>query len=260
MVPPLGTPFARNGVVMVQTARWSTWVSVSSQLLLLAAPPALAEDGIVAETPGEVKAPEEEVGFLHPGEVIVHSEPARVRFQTPTNGVSFWLKRGSMTAETKGWWLDLGIIFSKQGTAFDPGFGVYSSETHLREYLPICEGACEVTMPAGVHRIALSLDGSKPLEPAHPTIIPGPAIIEGRYRDRRALRITGWVIWGVGSVLGSMMMLLSLNDTEEPYALAFKNKAAFYAGTAITVVSFGVGIPLAAQKDKAEIDVYPLTK
>ncbi len=246
--------------VKVRVARWSTWVSVVLTFVPLSEPAARAQESIVTEMPGNLEARDDEVGLLHPGEIILHNEPVRVRLQTPTDGVSFWLKRGSRTTETKGWWLDLGIVFSKQGTAFDPGFGVYSSEAHLREYIPICEGGCELTMPAGFHRIALSLDGGKPLEPKSSTYIPGAAIVEGRYRDRRALRISGWVIWGVGTVLGTMMMVLSLDDTEELYTLVFKNKAAFYAGTAITVVSFGVGIPLAVQKDKAQIDVYPLNK
>ena len=109
-------------------------------------------------------------------------------------------------------------------------------------------------------RIALSLDGGKPLEPKHPTVLMVDSIVEGRYRNRRPLRITGWVLWGVGSVMGTMMMVLSTNDTEELYTLDIRNKAAFYAGAAITVIAFGVGIPLAVQKDKATINVYPLYK
>jgi hypothetical protein len=62
----------------------------------------------------------------------------------------------------------------------------------------------------------------------------------------------------VGSVTGTMMMLLSTNDTEELYTLDIRNKAAFYAGVGLTLVSFGVGIPLIVQKDKAVIKVYPL--
>ena len=219
-----------------------------------------AHEAIVTDPPEPLQDPAEAVERLRPGEVILHTAPVRVRFQSPTTGVSFWLKTGAIHSETKGWWLDLGVIIGKQGTAFDPGFGVYSSDTHTREYVPICEGHCEATLPAGAHRIALALDGGKALEPKHPTVLMVDSIVEGRYRNRKPLRITGWVLWGVGSVMGTMMMLLSTNDTEELYTLDIKNKAAFYAGAALTVVAFGVGIPLAVQKDKAIINVYPLDK
>lgn len=221
-------------------------------------PPASStQETIIYEPPGPLQDPAEAVGLLRPGEIILHGRPVRVRFQTPTRGVSFWLKTGAIHSETKGWWLDLGVIISKQGTAFDPGFGVYSSETHTRDYVPICEEQCEATVPAGSHRLALSLDGGKPLEPKHPTVITTDSLVEGRYRNRRALRIVGWCVWGIGSVMGTMMMLLSLHNTED---FDIRNKAAFYAGTAITVIAFGVGVPLAAQKDKAIINVYPLDK
>ena len=223
-------------------------------------PTSITQQAIISEPPGPLQDPAEAIGRLRPGEVILHSAPVRVRFQTPTRGVSFWLKTGAMHSETKGWWLDLGIIISKQGSAFDPGFGVHSSDTHTREYVPICEEQCEATVPAGSHRFALSLDGGKPLEPKYPTVLMVDSIVEGRYRNRKPLRIVGWCLWGIGSVTGTMMMLLSTSDTEEPYTLDIRNKAAFYAGAALTVVAFGVGIPLAVQKDKAIINVYPLDK
>lgn len=213
---------------------------------------------VISEPPGPEQEPPEEALTLRPGEVILHGEPVRVRFQSPTSGVAFKLKAGALYSETRGWWLDLGVIIGKEGTAFDPGFGVHSSDTHTKEYVHICEGQCEATLPSGVHRIALSLDGGKPLEPKHPTVLMTDSIVEGRYVDRRPLRIVGWTIWGVLSVTGSMMMVMSLNDTEEPYIIDYKNKAAFYAGLGLFVVSFGVGIPLAVQKDKAVIKVYPL--
>jgi len=213
---------------------------------------------LVTEPPGPAQEPTEDIGPLRPGEVILHGAPVRVRFRSPTAGVSFMLKSGTIHTQTKGWSLDLGIIFSKEGSAFDPGFGVYSADIETREYVPICTGGCEATLPAGTHRIALSLDGGKPLEPRRPTRLTRDSIVEGRYKNRRAVRIVGWVLWGVGSVTGTMMMLLSTNDTEELYTLDIRNKAAFYAGVGLTLVSFGVGIPLIVQKDKAVIKVYPL--
>lgn len=239
-----------------------SWLACQQSLVLAQEGPASSdvEATVISDTPGPLQEPVDEIGSLRPGEVILHSTPVRVRFQSPTAGVSFHLKSGTIHTETKGWWLDLGIIFSKDDTAFDPGFGVYSSDSETKEYVPICEGRCEATLPAGVHRIALSLHGGKPLEPKHPTVISTDSIVEGRYRNRRAVRIVGWVLWGVGSVTGTMMMLLSTNDTEELYTLDIRNKAAFYAGVGLTVVAFGVGIPLAVQKDKAIIHVYPLDK
>lgn len=71
---------------------------------------------IISEPPGPAQDPTEDVGLLRrPGEVILHGAPVRLRFQSPTPSVSFMLKSGTIHTETKGWWLDLGIVISKEG-------------------------------------------------------------------------------------------------------------------------------------------------
>lgn len=84
---------------------------------------------------------------------MADADEARLSLQSPTAGVTFFKRIGSSHSTGWGGWTGAG-----------PGY-VSISTTHHEE---LCTAPCEVTLPAGVHALALSVPGRRPVELVRP--------------------------------------------------------------------------------------------
>jgi hypothetical protein len=128
-----------------------------------------------------------------------------------------------------------------------------------KAYQPICETPCDATLLSGRHRMALSLDGGKPVNVALPVDLTAESIVEGRYVDKRRIRKAGWATFVAGSIAGMALMFASINYRDDPLTGdQIRYRPMFYTGVGLFVGSIITGSVLASQDDEAHINVYPV--
>ena len=218
-----------------------------------------------APTEAPTQAPSTGVILDRPGRVLVHGTPVKLRFQSPTDGVSFHLRMGGTYSSVSG--VSFGVGWGWGGYGWGGygwggwgGYGVapYYGEVVTRAYQPICEAPCDATLLSGRHRLALSLGGKKPIEIREPIDLTTDAVVEGRYVDRRRIRKAGWAVFGSGAVAGLALMFASVNYRYDPrFGQQIRYPPMFYSGLGLFLSSIITGAVLAAQDDEAHVNVYP---
>ena len=123
--------------------------------------------------------------------MLLYGTPVKIRFQSPTNGVSFHLRAGgSVLVDQRR---ELRRRLRGAGRGHTAGADTVSATAaspllrrgrHTRTYQPICEAPCDATLLSGRHRFALSLNGARPIELAQPVDLTPMLIVEGRYVDK----------------------------------------------------------------------------
>jgi hypothetical protein len=195
-----------------------------------------------------------------PGRVLVSGTPVKVRFQSPTSGVSFHLRMGGSYSLVSGVSVGWGGGYGWGGYGIGYGAAPYYGEVVTRAYQPICEAPCDATLLSGRHRLALSLDGNRPIEAKQPIDLGTDAIVEGRYVDKSRIRKAGWAIFAAGAITGMALMFASVNYRYDPiyYGQQVRYPAMFYTGVGLLVSSIITGSVLASQDDEAHVNVYPV--
>jgi len=201
-----------------------------------------------------------------PGRVLVSGTPVKVRFQSPTDGVSFHLRLGGSYSSISG--VSFGVGWGGYGWGgygwggYGIGYGAapYYGEIVTRAYQPICEAPCDATLLSGRHRLALSLGGSRPVEVRQPIDLSTDAIVEGRYVDKSRMRKAGWAVFAAGAVTGMALMFASVDYRYDPlyYGEQLRYPAMFYTGVGLFVSSIITGSVLASRDDEAHVNVYPV--
>jgi len=202
-----------------------------------------------------------------PGRVLVSGTPLKVRFQSPTDGVSFHLRMGGTYSSVSGVSFGVGWAggYGWGGYGFG-GYGIgygaapYYGEVVTRTYQPICEAPCDAMLLSGRHRLALSLDGKRPIEVNQPIDLTADAIVEGRYVDKSRIRKAGWAVFAAGAITGMALMFASVNYRYDPvyYGQQIRYPSMFYTGVGLFVGSIITGSVLASQDDEANVNVYPV--
>ncbi len=197
-----------------------------------------------------------------PGRVLLYGTPVKVRFQSPTDGVSFHLRMGGSYSSISG--VSFGVGWGAGwgwGGYGAIGYGAapYYGEVVTRAYQPICEAPCDATLLSGRHRLALSLGGQRPVEINQPVDLSTDAIVEGRYVDKRRIRKAGWAVFGAGALTGIALMFASVNYRYDPrFGQQLRYPGMFYTGVGLFISSIITGAVLAAQDDEAYANVYPV--
>lgn len=201
-----------------------------------------------------------------PGRVLVSGTPVKVRFQSPTDGVSFHLRLGGSYSSISG--VSFGVGWGGYGWGgygwggYGIGYGAapYYGEIVTRAYQPICEAPCDATLLSGRHRLALSLGGGRPVEVRQPIDLSTDAIVEGRYVDKSRMRKAGWAVFAAGAVTGMALMFASVDYRYDPlyYGEQLRYPAMFYTGVGLFVSSIITGSVLASRDDEAHVNVYPV--
>jgi hypothetical protein len=214
-------------------------------------PPVVAPTGVLLERPGRV---------------LVSGTPVKIRFQSPTDGVSFHLRLGGSYSSISG--VSFGVGWGGYGWGgygwggYGIGYGAapYYGEIVTRAYQPICEAPCDATLLSGRHRLALSLGGSRPVEVRQPIDLSTDAIVEGRYVDKSRMRKAGWAVFAAGAVTGMALMFASVDYRYDPlyYDEQLRYPAMFYTGVGLFISSIITGSVLASRDDEAHVNVYPV--
>jgi hypothetical protein len=210
------------------------------------------------------QAPAGSMVLERPGRVRVFGTPVRVRFQSPTDGVSFLLRRGGSYSSVSGvsFGVGWGGGWGWGGYGWGGyGFGAapYYGEVVTRAYEPICEAPCDATLLSGRHRLALSLGGARPVEIPQPIDLTADAVVEGRYVDKRKLRKAGWAVFAAGAITGMALMFASVNYRYDPAnsSQSLRYPPMFYTGVGLFLGSIIAGSVLAAQDDEAYANISP---
>jgi hypothetical protein len=249
-------------------------VPIALTLLVIASSPTVSLGQAPADTPkdepsyevidtpppsttrgGPTEVPSTGVVLDRPGRVLVQGTPVKLRFQSPTDGVSFHLRVGGTYSSISG--VSFGVGWGGYGWG---GYGVapYYGEVVTRAYQPICEAPCEATLLSGRHRLALSLGGQRPIEIREPIDLTTDAVVEGRYVDRRRIRKAGWAVFASGAAAGLALMFASVNYRYDPqFGQQLRYPPMFYSGVGLFLGSIITGAVLAAQDDEARVNVYP---
>lgn len=196
-----------------------------------------------------------------PGRVLVSGTPVDVRFQSPTDGVSFHLRMGGTYSSVSGVSFGAGYGWGYGWGGYGIGYGAapYYGEIVTRSYQPICESPCDATLLSGRHRLALSLDGNRPIEVSQPIDLSTDAIVEGRYVDKRRIRKAGWAVFATGAITGMALMFAGVDYRDDPLNVGqqIRFPAMFYTGVGLFISSIITGSILASQDDEAYVNVYP---
>jgi hypothetical protein len=215
--------------------------------------------------PAQPQAAPSGIILERPGSVLLRGTPVRAHFRSPTDGVSFQLQAGGSYSSVSG--VSFGVGWGGGGYGwgwggYGAGFGgiaPYYGEVVTKAYQPICEAPCDATLLSGKHRVALSLDGGKPVNVRQPLDLSEESIVEGRYVDKKRLRKAGWATFAAGAVAGMAMMFASVNYRYDPtFGQQIRYPPMFYTGVGLFVSSIITGAVLAAQDDEAYVNVYPV--
>jgi hypothetical protein len=212
----------------------------------------------------QLQTPSTGVVLERPGRVLISGTPVRVHFRSPTDGVSFQLRMGGSYSSISG--VSFGVGYGGWGGygwgGYGVGYGVapYYGEVITKAYQPICETPCDATLLSGRHRMALSLEGGRPVDVAQPIDLSADAIVEGRYIDKSRMRKAGWATFVAGSIAGLAMMFASVSYHNDPFVNGnqIRNSGVFYTGVGLFVSSIVIGAVLASQNDEAYVNVYPV--
>lgn len=209
----------------------------------------------------EFQTPSTGVILDRPGRVLISGKPVRAHFSSPTDGVAFQLLVGGSYSSISG--VSFGMSYGWGspgwgGAGVGYGAAPYYGEMVTKAYQPICEAPCDATLLSGRHRMALSLDGGKPVNVVLPIDLTEDSTVEGRYVDKRRIRKAGWATFVAGSIAGMALMFASINYKHDPLAGdQIRYRPMFYTGVGLFLGSIVTGAVLASQEDEAHINVYP---
>lgn len=242
---------------------------ISASVAFAQAPQGEPRDGTsyeVIDTPPSIPpatpgTPSTGVVLDRPGQVLLYGTPVKIRFQSPTDGVGFHLRIGGTYSSISG--VSFGVGFGGYGWGgYGVGYGAapYYGEVVTRAYQPICEAPCDATLLSGRHRLALSLEGRKPIEVRQPIDLTADSVVEGRYVDKSRIRKAGWAVFAAGAITGMALMFASVNYRYDPTVIGqqIRYPPMFYTGVGLFISSIITGSVLASQDDEAQLNVYPV--
>jgi hypothetical protein len=182
--------------------------------------------------------------------VTLESTPAKIHFEATSHDVDFHIRTGEAVVS--------GMVWTGRG------LGGYGGVAHGYDH--ICTAPCVATLPAGTHRLALSLAGGQPVEAREAITIAGPSTVRGTYVSRQGTRVGGWLLLGGSLVLGTVLMVASLQSHQDCSTQSLTgtcttepsiDSGLMTAGVATIIVGPLLSLALILQRDSAQIDVVP---
>jgi hypothetical protein len=161
--------------------------------------------------------------------------------------------------------------------AKDPGLTFHirsgEAEVHARGvtqrvdvFSPLCVAPCRATLPLGTSRLAISTDGSSPVEASQPLYLTGPSRIDATLTSRADVRYVGVGLVMASVVVGAALLVASSQSGTERHCVApndcvdspTSDETMRWTGIAIAGVGSLIGIVLMKQTDSVAMDVVPL--
>lgn len=149
-----------------------------------------------------------------------------------------------------------GVAFHYAKMAFE-----YSKRTRAneevapREWTRLCLEECDVSLPPGGYRLALSYGAANPVMAPSTLQIASDTKLEGAYTDRSQRRLAGWLVLGIGGVASASSIALGAGIAGQVSGGEELGSATLISGVVGLALSLAVGIPLAASGDRARVDL-----
>ena len=214
-------------------------------------------------SPAQPQPPSTGVILQRPGTVLLSGTPVRLKFRSPTDGVSFLLQSAGSYTSISGVTVGMGWGGYGWGGWGWGGYGFggmapYYGEMVTQAYQPICAAPCDATLLSGRHRFALSLNDGRPVNVPKALDLSVDSVVEGRYVDKSRMRKAGWATFVAGAVTGMALMFASINYHADPfYGDQIRYRPMMFTGVGLFVGSIITGSVLASQNDEAQVIVYP---
>jgi hypothetical protein len=141
---------------------------------------------------------------------------------------------------------------------------VFGGETH--DYAILCTAPCDLKLPLGGMRFALSHEGGSAVETSDPLVLRGPATLRATYESRRGIRLAGIGVLLAG--IATATILLAVGETKTPCGPGVVSPGPcdqthfapgyFAGGVAALTVGTAAGIVMMLIKDKASLELVPM--
>lgn len=175
----------------------------------------------------------------------VNADAVEVNLRANLPEVTFHLKMGSANFEGLG-----------QGWTANGGLMTTAVSGSSNSYAVICTAPCTATLPAGTHRLALSLEGGKSIEAEQSVTLDGPAQVEGTYSSNSGVRTAGWVI-GIAGGLAGLGMMFAAFPSSDPDDEESGDSTLMLAGTGVAIASFITAWIMISVDDDADVQAAP---
>jgi hypothetical protein len=132
-----------------------------------------------------------------------------------------------------------------------------------RSYALVCNAPCDTKVPLGAHRMALAQGGGRAVEVDEPVRFAGPSTLHVHYESRLGMRVAGWVILGVASIAGTILIYDAASKTTQDCTGGFCTQAPkmdegeVAAGLITTTVGSLLSLAFILQRDQAHIELVP---
>jgi hypothetical protein len=171
-----------------------------------------------------------------------------VRLTANQDGVQFLL------------WTGQGEIASGGYLSGSHGSTMISGDGERRDYAVLCAAPCATMLPAGTHRLALSLPGGRVIEPDEPVEISRGSSLHGTYESRAGVRAAGVVLALASLAAGGVMVAASIHSSTCDRNGACTNgidEGLAWGGVAVVSIGGLAGVVMAVIRDRAAIEVVP---
>lgn len=166
-----------------------------------------------------------------------------VSLEAPERGVAFHLE------------IDRSFYSS---TFVRAGGSVSTVRAESRTYRALCQAPCQLTLPAGVHLVALSRPGGVPVD-ADPVLeLRRPSRITGIYVDNEGLRVAGTTTLVLGLLAaggGAALAVHLLSQPEMDPSTRDAGYAALVASGATLALTLVIGLALGLRGDGGRIEI-----
>lgn len=180
---------------------------------------------------------------------VLAGTPTRMRFRQEGDdgeNVMFHIRTATQTGTFYG------------GGAWGGRGGTFGGALIADSYSPICAAPCIADVPAGKHKLALSIAGGAPVAVDGLVDVGTSSTLTGRYKSYAGLRAAGWATVVGGAVLMVAAPFVTKNDCE----YADDGCEAYDKGLLIGLVAGGgvatiAGLLMALKGDEASVSLSP---
>ena len=147
-------------------------------------------------------------------------------------------------------------FYTKTGEAVASAWGYYSGAMTVRaqSFKKLCTAPCRVEVPESRETLALALGDRAPVPVPGAVDLRGDLTLRGKYKDDSGIRVGGWVIFGVGTAVGTGVMLVPLLGDNSSGDI---NLTPLFIGTGIVIGSAITSLIMILNADNPSVETVP---
>lgn len=147
-------------------------------------------------------------------------------------------------------------FYTKTGEAVASAWGYYSGAMTVRaqSFKKLCTAPCRVEIPESRETLALALGDRAPVPVPGAVDLRGDLTVRGKYKDDSGIRVGGWVLFGVGTAVGTGVMLVPLLGDNSSGDV---NLTPLFIGTGIVIGSAITSLIMILNADNPSVETLP---